>query len=85
LEDKMLQNALTLFGQLREYRGLKKRPSTSELIDWIKLLALGKITSEELGSMSLSTGLPPYSGALLKNEQDLETVHRAQHKGARHQ
>lgn len=84
LEENMLQNALDLFGQLRTHRGLKKKPSTSELIDWIKLLAVGKITSEELAKMDISAGLPPYSGALLKNEQDLETVHRSQQRGGRY-
>lgn len=74
LERKLLDNALTLFYSVREIDGLKKKPSTSELIDWIKLLAAGKISAGELGETDLSENLPPYSGALLKNEQDYETL-----------
>lgn len=74
LERKLLDNALTLFYSVREIDGLKKKPSTSELIDWIKLLAAGKISAGELGETDLSESLPPYSGALLKNEQDYETL-----------
>lgn len=74
LERKLMDNALTLFYSVREIDGLKKKPSTSELIDWIKLLAAGKISAGELGETDLSESLPPYSGALLKNEQDYETL-----------
>ena len=74
LERKLLDNALTLFYSVREIDGLKKKPSTSELIDWIKLLAAGKISAGELGETDLSESLPPYSGALLKNERDYETL-----------
>ena len=74
LERKLLDNALALFYSVREIDGLKKKPSTSELIDWIKLLAAGKISAGELGETDLSESLPPYSGALLKNEQDYETL-----------
>lgn len=74
LERKLLDNALTLFYSVREIDGLKKKPSTSELIDWIKLLSAGGISAGELGETDLSESLPPYSGALLKNEQDYETL-----------
>ncbi|HHG84087.1 MAG TPA: hypothetical protein ENJ82_04995 [Bacteroidetes bacterium] len=74
LEDRLFQSAMNLFYELREVRGLKKRPSTSELIDWLKLLVLGKIPPHELSKVNLKTVLPPYSGALLKNEQDLEML-----------
>ena len=74
LERKLLDNALALFYSVREIDGLKKKPSTSELIDWIKLLAAGKISAGELGETDLSESLPPYSGALLKNERDYETL-----------
>jgi hypothetical protein len=59
---------------MREIPGLKKRPSTSELIDWLKLLIFGKITSKELSSIDLTKERPPYSGSLLKNEKDHELV-----------
>jgi len=78
LEETLIQNAMEVFYELRELRGIKKKPSTSELIDWIKLLIIGKITAEELASMDLSQRLPPYAGALLKDEQDHELIRRIQ-------
>ncbi|HEX9667031.1 MAG TPA: MoxR family ATPase [Thermodesulfobacteriota bacterium] len=74
LENKLIDSALKLFYDMREIPGLKKRPSTSELIDWLKLLIFGKITSKELSSIDLTKERPPYSGSLLKNEKDHELV-----------
>jgi MoxR-like ATPase len=74
LENKLVDSALRLFYEMREIQGLKKRPSTSELIDWLKLLIFGKITSKELSSVDLNKEMPPYSGSLLKNEQDHELL-----------
>lgn len=71
---KLLDNALSLFYSVREIDGLKKKPSTSELIDWIKLLTVGEISAGELAETDLSESLPPYSGALIKNEQDYDTL-----------
>ncbi|MGB2692128.1 MAG: MoxR family ATPase [Thermodesulfobacteriota bacterium] len=76
LESKLINNAMNVFYDLREVDGLKKKPSTSELIDWIKLLMVGKVTESELGDMDLSEKLPPYAGALLKNEQDHDLLTR---------
>jgi MoxR-like ATPase len=76
LEDKLIENAMSIFYDLREIDGLKKKPSTSELIDWLKLIIVGKITESELGSVDLSEKLPPFAGALLKNEQDQELLTR---------
>lgn len=76
LEDKLIENAMNIFYDLREIDGLKKKPSTSELIDWLKLIMVGKITEAELGSVDLSESLPPFAGALLKNEQDQELLTR---------
>jgi MoxR-like ATPase len=76
LEDKLIENAMTVFYDLREVDGLKKKPSTSELIDWLKLLMVGKITESELEEVDLSENLPPFTGALLKNEQDQELLRR---------
>ncbi len=70
LEDRLLDRAMNMFYELRDIDGLKKKPSTSELIDWLKLIIVGKITESELGSIDLSEKLPPFAGALLKNEQD---------------
>lgn len=76
LEGKLIENAMSIFYDLREIDGLKKKPSTSELIDWLKLLMVGKITESELGAVDLSESLPPYVGALLKNEQDHDLLSR---------
>jgi len=74
LEKKLLDQALTLFYVLREVEGFKKMPSTSELIDWIKLLVVGKITADELSKVDFEENMPPYTGSLLKNEQDHELI-----------
>jgi len=74
LDQELFTSALELFYELREIRGMKKRPSTSELIDWIKLLILGKIGSQDLANIDLKAVLPPYFGSLLKNEQDLQLL-----------
>lgn len=76
LEDKLIENAMNVFYNLRQIDGLKKKPSTSELIDWLKLIVVGKITESELGSVDLSEELPPFAGALLKNEQDHNLLQR---------
>ncbi|MDA2920100.1 MoxR family ATPase [Desulfobacterota bacterium AH_259_B03_O07] len=74
LENKLIESAMRVFYELREITGLKKRPSTSELLDWLKLLIVGKITSNELSSIDITKDMPPFSGALLKNEQDHELL-----------
>ena len=74
LENKLVESALRLFYEMREIPGLKKRPSTSELIDWLKLLIFGKITSKQLSSVDINKEMPPYTGSLLKNEQDHELL-----------
>ena len=71
---KLMDNALTLFYSVREIDGLKKKPSTSELIDWIKLLAADRVAAGELLGVDLEENLPPYSGALIKNEADYEML-----------
>jgi MoxR-like ATPase len=74
LEEKLFKEAMEVFYQLREVRGVKKRPSTSELIDWMKLLIMGKINPDELSRVDLKTIIPPFLGALVKNEKDLELL-----------
>ncbi len=76
LEEKLMNKALSVFYEIREIDGLKKRPSTSELIDWIKLLVVGKITATELDDLDITEEDPPYTGALLKSEQDYEILSR---------
>ena len=71
LRKELLTQALEVFFGLRDIPGLKKKPSTSELIDWLKLLVAEDIPMEALQSRDEKTVLPPLVGALLKNEQDV--------------
>jgi MoxR-like ATPase len=71
LKKDLLAEALTAFYQVREVPGLKKKPSTSELLDWIKLLLAEDIPPEALRSDDPKVSIPPLYGALLKNEQDV--------------
>ena len=71
LDRQLLEEALRLFYGIREVRGLKKRPSTSELLDWMKLLILDQVPPGELAQVDLKQDLPRFIGALLKNEHDL--------------
>jgi MoxR-like ATPase len=76
LKPRLLKEAMGLFFQLREVQGLKKRPSTSELLDWIKLLMVEDISPEVLRETDPSKTIPPLHGALLKNEQDVHLFER---------
>ncbi|MEM9383584.1 MAG: MoxR family ATPase [Pseudomonadota bacterium] len=71
LKPELLRAALEAFFDLRDVPGLRKKPSTSELLDWIKLLVAEDIPPEVLRSEDKRKALPPLYGALLKNEQDL--------------
>lgn len=71
LKKALLDAALTGFFELRQVSGLKKKPSTSELIDWLKLLVAEDIAPEVLHNKDGRSALPPLHGALLKNEQDI--------------
>ena len=71
LKKTLLSEALEAFFDLREVPGLKKKPSTSELLDWIKLLVAEDIPPEALRSDDPKQAIPPLYGALLKNEQDI--------------
>ena len=71
LKRELLAEALGAFYKVRETPGLKKKPSTSELLDWIKLLLAEDIPSEVLRSDDPKKAIPPLHGALLKNEQDV--------------
>jgi MoxR-like ATPase len=71
LRRELLAEALAAFFKVREMPGLKKKPSTSELLDWIKLLLAEEITPEALRSDDPKKAIPPLYGALLKNEQDV--------------
>ena len=71
-----MREALAVFYELREVPGLKKRPSTSELLDWLKLLVYDELPPEALRSRDPGKILPPLIGALLKSEQDTWLVER---------
>ncbi len=72
----LLREALEVFFEVREVPGLKKKPSTSELLDWLKLLLADDIPAEALRSKDRKTIIPPLHGALLKNEQDVHLFER---------
>ena len=72
----LVREALNVFFDLRDVSGLKKRPSTSELLDWIKLLMADDVSPEVLRAKDVKTVLPPLHGALLKNEQDVHMLER---------
>jgi len=76
LKKRLLNEALQVFFEIREVPGLKKRPSTSELLDWIKLLVAEDIPPEALRSNDQRKLIPPLHGALLKNEQDVHLFER---------
>jgi MoxR-like ATPase len=71
LKKELLSEALNAFYKVRDVRGLKKKPSTSELLDWIKLLLAEDIPAEALRGGDKRSAIPPLYGALLKNEQDV--------------
>jgi len=76
LQQDLVQEALTIFFEVRDVPGLKKKPSTSELLDWIKLLLVEEIPPEVLRSRDPKKLIPPLHGALLKNEQDVHLLER---------
>ena len=76
IKGKLVSEALQIFYDIREVPGLKKRPSTSELLDWIKLLLNEDITAETLRESDPRKLIPPLHGALLKNEQDVHLFER---------
>ena len=75
IKDKLLTTALTQFYEIRETAGLKKKPSTSEVLDWLKLLLAEDLTPEDL-KRDGANALPKLHGALLKNEQDVHLFER---------
>jgi MoxR-like ATPase len=76
IKKQLLKEALNAFFEIREVPGLKKKPSTSELLDWLKLLVAEDISPEALHSQDQHKIIPPLHGALLKNEQDVHLFER---------
>jgi MoxR-like ATPase len=76
IKKQLLREALERFFEIREVPGLKKKPSTSELLDWLKLLVAEDIPPEALHSKDTHKIVPPLHGALIKNEQDVHLFER---------
>jgi MoxR-like ATPase len=76
IKKQLLREALETFFEIRDVPGLKKKPSTSEQLDWLKLLLAEDIPPEVLRSKDRKTIIPPLHGALLKNEQDVHLFER---------
>ena len=76
IKKKLVKDALDVFFDVRKIPGLKKNPSTSELVDWLKLLLSDDIPDEILKNADSSKAIPPLYGALLKNEQDVQLLER---------
>ena len=76
IKQDLISEALDIFFNVREVPGLKKKPTTSELIDWLKLLMADDIPDEILKERDPTRAIPPLYGALLKNEQDVHTLQR---------
>ena len=76
LQRNLLREALNIFYDIRDVPGLKKKPSTSELLDWLKLLMVEDMPPDALRSKDSKQLIPPLHGALLKNEQDVHLFER---------
>ena len=76
IKSRLVANALKRFYAVRDVPGLKKKPSTSELLDWLKLLMVEDIDPETLRETDTTKLIPPLHGALLKNEQDVHLFER---------
>ena len=76
VKEKLVKEALDIFFDVRKVPGLKKKPSTSELVDWLKLLMADDLPDEILKNRDPSKAIPPLCGALVKNEQDVQLLER---------
>ncbi len=76
ISQQLVSQALEIFFDIRKAPGLKKKPSTSELVDWLKLLMADQIGVDALREADANKSLPPLAGALIKNEQDIMLLER---------
>lgn len=83
IKPRLVSEALKTFYEIRDTPGLKKKPSTSELLDWLKLLLVEDIDPETLREKTPNKLIPPLHGALLKNEQDIHLFERLAFLGRR--
>ncbi|MBT8220418.1 MAG: MoxR family ATPase, partial [Bacteroidia bacterium] len=74
IQEELVSNALKVFYNVRKVHGLKKKPSTSEMIDWLKLLLMEGMEADDLENFDIEEQAPPHLGALLKTEQDVEVI-----------
>jgi MoxR-like ATPase len=80
IEEKLITEAMRVFYSIRDINNMKKKPSTSELIDWLRLLQIGGLNVSDLKNLNVSKSKLPYEGALIKNEQDVELLKRMGNK-----
>lgn len=83
LDEKLIESAFKIFFGIRDVRNLKKKPSTSELIDWIRLLLVNKVSAEDLEDLNKMNEIPPFLGSLLKNESDYDLFKGLREKGVK--
>ncbi|MFY9180067.1 MAG: MoxR family ATPase [Venatoribacter sp.] len=76
VKEELVRDAMDIFFDIRKVPGLKKKPSTSELVDWLKLLMADDIGAEALQNADTRKAIPPLYGALLKNEQDVQLLEK---------
>ena len=76
IKKRLVADAMKIFYEIREAPALKKKPSTSELLDWLKLLMAEELPEEILRDRDTRKAIPPLHGALLKNEQDVHLFER---------
>ena len=76
IKQSLVKEAMEIFFDVRKVPGLKKKPSTSELIDWLKLLLADQIPEDVLRNRDTKSAIPPLYGALVKNEQDVHLLER---------
>ncbi len=76
IRNELVRQAMEIFFDIRKVPGMKKKPSTSELIDWLKLLMADELPEDILRNRDAKSAIPPLYGALLKNEQDVQLLEK---------
>jgi MoxR-like ATPase len=84
ISQKLVNEAMRVFYNIRDINNMKKKPSTSELIDWMRLLQIGGIDVSDLKNLNVTKNKLPFEGALLKNEQDVEMLKRLGNKSVQY-
>ncbi len=84
ISEKLVTEAMRVFYSIRDINNMKKKPSTSELIDWLRLLQIGGLDVSDLKGLNVTKSKLPFEGALLKNEQDVEMLKRLGNKSTQY-